>query len=90
MVGMEHERMRIRTMTDRQLWTRLGKMFIHRKLSDFAEAAIEAGKPALSVAAVAKLAELHGQNPAEMGRTASLQRKLADSGHERLLRRMDA
>ena len=58
--GIEHERMRFRTMTERQLWTRLGKVFDHQKLKDYSKIAEEFNYLDLAIAAQAKLARLTG------------------------------
>ena len=58
--GLDHERYRFETMTERMLWTRLGKCFNHQKLKDYSTMAEEFNYLDLAIAAQAKLARLTG------------------------------
>lgn len=59
--GSAHERMRFGTMTERQLWTRLGKITTHAKYLNFAAMAREFGHEALAIAAEARLKVATGE-----------------------------
>ena len=89
--GIEHERMRFRTMTERQLWTRLGKVFDHQKLRDYSKMAEEFNYLDLAIASQAKLARLTGslkdmEFVASLTTRSILQKKTAG---DRMSRMMD-
>ena len=87
MAGLSHERMRFNTMTERRLWTRLGKISKHDKLLDFAIVAKENGQDDLAIAAGARYKMLTGEG-IDWGTSSNYsQPRAKESG--RLLRRID-
>ena len=90
--GIAHERMRFGSMTERMLWTRLGKIFDYQKLRDYSAMAQEFDYLDLAIAAQAKLARLTGSLE-DMGFVVTLSNKSFEqkrSSGDRKLRMMDA
>jgi len=90
--GIEHERYRFNSMTERMLWTRLGKIFDYQKLRDYSAMAQEFDYLDLAIAAQAKLARLTGSLE-DMGFVVTLSNKSFEqkrSSGDRKLRMMDA
>ena len=83
--GIAHEKMRFQQMTERQLWTRLGKISTPEKLERFASMAEEYGYPDLSIAAKGRLSRLTGT---EM-HIAQKPKQAEAASDGRLLRRLD-
>jgi len=86
--GTAHERMRFRQMTERQLWTRLGKITTHEKLQNFASMAREFRYEALAIASEAKLKVYRGEFNLSLSNKPEEKTRKA-SGTERLLRRIN-
>jgi len=89
--GLSHEKYRFSTMTERQLWTRLGKVFDHQKLRDYSKMAEEFNYLDLAIASQAKLARLTGslkdmEFVASLTTRSILQKKTAG---DRMSRMMD-
>ncbi len=84
--GTAHERMRFNTMTERQLWTRLGKITTHEKFQNFAIMARESGYEALAIAAEAKLQVSMGETNLSLGNKAKTAPKRVNG--ERLTRKL--
>jgi hypothetical protein len=63
---LEHERMRFNTMTERQLWTRLGKITTPAKVRLFIRLAEERGYIDLAMAGQGRLARLENRAPASL------------------------
>lgn len=85
-----HTEMRFNTMTEIQLWTRMGKITNEEKLLAFAYVADERGIDDLSMAALARYVRLTGDNSvmeAKLGKAKKEPKK--DEKTDRLLRRMD-
>lgn len=92
--ALDHTRMRFNTMTERQLWNRMGKMSVLVKLEAFAIVADERGFPDLAVAARARLTRMTSGgkigvagNPITAIRKSGSTLRKSDSG--RMLRRID-
>ena len=84
--GTAHERMRFEQMTERQLWTRLGKITTHEKFVNFAAMAREYGHEALAIAAEAKLKVATGETNLSLGNRPRVQPQRANG--ERLTRKL--
>jgi len=83
---LDHTRMRFNSMTERQLWNRMGATTTRDKLEAFAFVAEERNMVGLAAAARGKLEELHGVKMA-INKTKSDSLRKSEDG--RLLRRMD-
>lgn len=87
---MSHTSMRFNTMTERQLWTRMGKITNEEKLLAFAAVAEIRNKPDLSMAAIARYVRLTGDNsvmnnPFKQAKSEPKKNEKTD----RLLRKLD-
>lgn len=88
--SIQHTNMRFNSMTEKQLWTRMGKITNEEKLLAFAYVADQRGVDDLSMAALARFVRLTGDNSvmeAKFGRAKKEPKK--DEKTDRLLRRMD-
>lgn len=85
--GTAHERMRFEQMTERQLWTRLGKITTHEKFVNFAAMAREYGHEALAIAAEAKLKVATGETNLSLGNKPRFQPQRTNG--ERLTRKLN-
>ena len=103
--ALEHTRVRFNSMTERQLWNRMGKMSNLTKLEAFAYIADEQGYPDIAVAARARLSRMRNggkigqrssstltaEDIAFIARTPKAKSTVLETAKkEKLLRRMDA
>jgi len=87
---IRHEHNRFAEMTERQLWTRLGKITTLEKLGNFAYMAERFNKPDLAIAARARLDRLGGKPYREIIRShIAKDTSLSNGDGERLLRKLD-
>jgi len=87
---IRHEHNRFAEMTERQLWTRLGKITTLEKLGNFAYMAERFNKPDLAIAARARLDRLGGKPYREIIRShMAKDTSLSNGDGERLLRKLD-
>ena len=87
---IRHEQNRFAEMTERQLWTRLGKVTTLEKLGNFAYMAERFNKPDLAIAARARLDRLGGKPYREIIRShMAKDTSLSNGDGERLLRKLD-
>jgi len=87
---IRHEHNRFSEMTERQLWTRLGKVTTLEKLGNFAYMAERFNKPDLAIAARARLDRLGGKPYREIIRShMAKDSSLSNGDGERLLRKLD-
>jgi len=93
--ALRHARMRCNTMSERQLWTRMGKMTIPLKLRAFAEVADEKGFPDIAAAARARFTRFSGGGVIDqpvrghVGTRPARKSSLQTDNKGRALRRMD-
>jgi len=84
--ALEHTRMRFNSMTERQLWNRMGATTTKNKIIAFAQIAEERNMFAIAAAANARLKELYGIDHTPKAKSTVLE----TAKKEKLLRRMDA
>ncbi len=85
--GTTHERMRFQQMSERQLWTRLGKITTHEKFINFAAMARDFGYEALAIAAEAKLKVATGETNLSLDKRPN--KVLKKVNGERLTRKLN-